>query len=451
MKLRKSFTLLLALLLALSALLGACGDSQNTPATSQTTAAGAATTSAGQAATTAAASTAPVKLTFSIWGNDTHVKMYQDMATKFKERYPNVTVEMQTIPFADYQQKLSIGLASKTAPDIAWVAERMIPQYMETNQLLDLSGLRNDSAYGFADVLPSTLELFKKGDQIYGVPFSTPPMLIFYNKSLFKEKGLKTPTELKQEGKWNYDEFFKAAKAITDPAKGVYGVKLVREWKTWSDPMLPLIWAFGGDVFNKETTQFALNSEQGSKAVQTYMDMIFKDGLHPKPGDQLAFETGKIGMYMDRYSNVTKARQVKDFEWDIAPMPAGPSGAATSLGLAGYSIMQSSKHPQEAMAFLKFISNKENMAITSQYFVPSRESVLRSDVFLKAAPQPSAESIQSAVLDQMKEARYSPAHRNWAKIDAAVLTQIDRLYTQSTSVKDALSAMEKEVTLLLKQ
>ncbi len=436
---RRLLSILVLMVLTLS-LMAACGDSA-TP-----------TTSAPTSAATSAAPTAsgPVKLTFSTWGNDAQNKLYQDMAVKFKEKYPNITVEVQAIPFADYQQKLSIMIASKTAPDVAWVVERSVPQLIESNQLADITSLKTDSAYNFADIYPSTLPLFKKGEQVFGIPFSTPPMILFYNKNLFKEKSLKTPTELYKEGNWTYDEFLKAAKTITDPSKGVYGVKLLRDWKNWIDPLLPIVWSYGADVFNKDTTQFALNSAEGLKAVQLYSDMLFKEQVHPKPGDQITFETGKLGMYTDRYSNVAKARLVKDFEWDIAPMPKGPAGAATSLGLAGYAVIQGTKHPLEALEWLKFISNKDGMSITSQYFVPPRESVLKSDIFLKAAPQPSPESIQMAVLDQMTNARYNPGHRNWAKVDAAVLGQMDRLYTQSISVKDALSTMEKEVNPLLK-
>jgi len=437
------------LVILLFTMLSACGDPTATTApivgTTATT-----TNTATSAATTAVLSTSPLKLTFSTWGNDAQNKIYQDLAVKFKEKYPNITVDVQAIPFADYSQKLSIMMASKTAPDVAWVVERSVPQLIEANQLVDISSLKNDSSYNFGDIIPATLAMFKKGEQVYGIPFSTPPMILFYNKNLFKEKGLKTPTELYKEGNWTYDEFQKAAKAITDPSKGVYGVKMLRDWKNWIDPLLPIVWSYGADVFNTDTTSFALNTPEGQKALQLYNDLIFKDQSHPKPGDQLTFETGKLGMYTDRYSNVAKTRAVKDFEWDIAPMPKGPAGAATSLGLAGYAVIQGTKYPAESLEWLKFISGKDGMSATSAYFVPPRESVLRSDVFLKAAPQPSPESIQMAVLDQMKGARYNPGHKNWAKVDAAVLTQMDRLYTQSVSVKDALAMMEKEVNPLLK-
>lgn len=390
-----------------------------------------------------------VKLQFSFWGNDAHKAMYEELIAKFKTLHPHIDVEIVTIPFADYQQKLSIMLASKTGPDVGWLAERMIPQFLESGQLVDISAsVKEDRDYQFDDLYPSTLELFTKEDKLYGIPFSTPPILLYYNKTLFEANGLKTPSELYAEGNWTYEEFLKAAKAIAKPEQGIYGVKLIREWKNWSDALLPLFWSHGADVFDETGTVFTLNSEEGRKALTIYSDMLFKDEVHPKPGDEITFETGKIGMFTDRYSYVSKARSITDFEWDIAPMPEGPYGRGTSLGYAGYSVFET-EHPEEAIEFLKFVTNAESMGVTSQYFVPARKSVLESDVFLKADPKPSPESIQVAVLDQMADARIAPGHKNWQQIDVKIQTLLDLLYTQSESVETLLERMETEVNPLL--
>lgn len=391
----------------------------------------------------------PVNLVFSIWGNETHKKMYEELLAEFKQTHEHINVEIQTIPFDDYQQKLSIMAASQTAPDVAWLAERMIPQFLESDQLLDISeSVKSDSNYNFADIYPSTLELFTKDGGLYGIPFSTPPGVMFYNKTLFEQNGLKTPLELVAEGNWTYEEFLKAARTIADPSQGIYGVKLIREWKNWADALLPLFWSHGADVFNEDGTAFALNTPEGAAALQLYTDMIFKDQVHPKPGDAITFDTGKIGMFTDRYSYVSTARAIEDFEWDIAPMPAGPNGRGTSMGFAGYSVFKTD-HPEEAMELLKFLTNESSMAVTSQFFVPSRKSILESDIFMNSHELPSAESIQIAILDQMDEARIAPGHRNWQQIDVKMQTLLDYIYTQTAPVEEVLQMMEDEINRLM--
>ncbi|MFS0723406.1 ABC transporter substrate-binding protein [Paenibacillus sp. 1P07SE] len=391
-----------------------------------------------------------VKLQFSIWGNDEHKGMYEGLLAEFKKTHDHIDVEIITIPFADYQQKLSIMAASKTAPDVGWLAERMIPQFIASGQLVDLSAsLKEDNDYNFADIYPSTLDLFTKDEALYGIPFSTPPGIIFYNRSLFEANNLKTPLELVAEGNWTYDSFLESARAIADPSQGVYGVRLNREWKNWYDALLPMFWAHGADVFNEDGTAFALNSAEGKQVLEMYNNMIFKDQVHPKPGDEITFETGKVGMYLDRYSYVSKARAITDYEWDIAPMPEGPHGRGTSMGYAGYSVFDT-EHPEEAMALLKFLTGAQAMGVTSQFFVPSRQSILESDIFLNADELPGKESIQIAVLDQMEQARVAPSHQNWQQIDVQMQTLLDLLYTQSMSVEDVLARMEQNITPLMK-
>ncbi len=452
---KKTYSLLVTILLVI-AVIGGCASSTNTNSNANGNSGAASSNGGKQAGANVGADNKqeekkPVKLQFSIWGNDAHKAMYEELIVEFKKTNPHVDVEIITIPFADYQQKLSIMLASKTGPDVGWLAERMIPQFLESGQLVDIaSDVKADDAYKFDDIYPSTLDIFSEGDKLYGIPFSTPPSLLYFNKTLFKEKGLKTPTELYAEGKWNYEEFLKAAKTITDPGKGIYGVKLIREWKNWADALLPLFWSHGTDVFNADGTAFALHSAEGQGALQLYNDMIFKDKVHPKPGDEIAFDAGKLGMFTDRYSYVSKARAITDFEWDIAPLPSGTHGRGTSLGYAGYSLFET-EHPEEAAAFLKFVTNAESMGVTSQFFVPSRKSVLESDVFKKSAPLPTPESIQVAVLDQMDEARIAPGHPNWQQIDVKMQTLLDYLYTQSESVEEVLKRMEADVNPLMKK
>ena len=390
-----------------------------------------------------------VKLAFSIWGSEAHKGMYEGIAAKYKEIHPHVSVDIQIIPYADYQQKMSIMLASKTAPDIAWVHEVMIPQLLATDQFLDISSVSTDVDYNFDDIFPSTLDMLKKDNKNYGVAFSTPPMLMTYNKTLFEAKGLKTPTELYKEGKWNFEEFLKAANAIADPKNGVYGLRTSGNWSNWTAALHWLIRSYGASILSPDGTTFTLNTPEGELALQTYIDMIFKDQSHPKPGDQTAFDSGKIGMQPGLYSAVAGFRSIKDFEWDIAPLPEGPGGSGVQMGYAGYAVMKDTKHPEEAISFLKFMSNKENMITTSEFFVPSRKSVIESDEFLNKYPHPSAESIKIALLDQLSKAWVFVVPANWQEINVKLGVDMDYLYTQQQTVKEVLEIMEKNASSLM--
>lgn len=389
----------------------------------------------------------PVELTFMMWGNEAHQEVYNKLIAKFNETHPNIKVKMESVPFPDYQQKITVLAAGRELPDVGWVAERMVPQFMENGLLEDVSSFKEDKEYNMDDFFPSTLDLFEKENKLYGIPFSTPPMVMFYNKDLFVKAGEKTPNEHVAAGTWNWEQFEKSATAIS--SDGVYGANFFRDWNTWI-ALLSHTWSNGGDLFNKDQSKFTWNSTEGIETLKMLERMMFKDSSHPKAGEQVAFDSGKIGMFFDVYSYVSAARNVKDFAWDIAPLPEGNEGRFPMLGQAGYGLFKGSKHPEEAKELLKFFTSQEGITETSTFFVPPRESVLSSDAFINQPNNPPKESIQRAVIDEMDNARLQAGHVEWQKIDTAIQFGFDELFGQLKEPEEILKGMEEKINPILK-
>ncbi|WP_368483004.1 sugar ABC transporter substrate-binding protein [Bacillus sp. MRMR6] len=389
----------------------------------------------------------PVELTFMMWGSEAHQEVYNKLIVKFNETHPNIKVKMESVPFPDYQQKITVLAAGRELPDVGWVAERMVPQFMENGLLEDVSSFQDDKEYNMDDFFPSTLDLFKKDNKLYGIPFSTPPMVMFYNKDVFVKAGEKTPNEHVAAGTWNWEQFEKSAKAIS--SDGVYGANFFRDWNTWI-ALLSHTWSNGGDLFNKDQSKFTWNSPEGVETLEMLQRMMFTDSSHPKAGEQVSFDSGKIGMFFDVYSYVSAARNVKDFAWDIAPLPEGSEGRFPMLGQAGYGLFKGSKHPEEAKELLKFFTSQVGITETSTFFVPPRESVLSSDQFVNQPNNPPAESIKRAVLDEMDNARLQAGHISWQKIDTAIQFGFDELFGQLKEPEEILKGMEEKINPILK-
>lgn len=194
-----------------------------------------------------------IELTFSTWGNENHIAVYEELLEAYYVDHPNVNVTIQTTPFPDYQQNMTVLAAGQELPDIGWAAERMVPQFIENNILADIGVLRQDESFNFDDILPGTITQYEVDDALYGVPFSSPPHIIYYNKTLFEEKGLDTPQELESRGDWTWEAFEEAAAVIAED-EGVYGANFFRAWETWEN-LLAHTRAEGGDLFNEETTE----------------------------------------------------------------------------------------------------------------------------------------------------------------------------------------------------
>src|SRR5690606_31558560 len=103
----------------------------------------------------------------------------------------------------------------------------------------------------------SLLDAFSRDGAQYGVPTSFSNVVLFYNKDLFEEAGVDTPTN-----DWTWDDVRTAAEALTDQEAGVWGayqpVSFHEFYKTLAQA--------GGQFLTDDGSQVAFNSPEGVRA-----------------------------------------------------------------------------------------------------------------------------------------------------------------------------------------
>jgi multiple sugar transport system substrate-binding protein len=391
----------------------------------------------------------PVELRFTVWtGNDAHLKMLNGIAAKYTAAHPNVTVKFDTIPYGDYPQKVALQLAGSNPPDAGWITESAAPSFIAAKSLLDIS--KQLAAYDFADFSKPACELWVRGNAVYGVPFSTSPLVIMYNKSLFAKAGVKTPADLIADKNWTWESFAGIARDVKAKT-GVYGFQTLDGTgytdNLWST-LVPVIRAYGGDVWN-DRGQCLIASPQAVQAVTLIHDMIYKDKSIVPPGEQADFFSGNAAMTISQISRVSKL-QGSGFEWSLAPLPKGPAGEAQVIGQAAIVAFKASKHQAEAADFVAFMTNKENVATMTAFFPPARVSVLDSEAFTKGNPLIAPEIMSSVVGYSLKNGKILPSHVNFQKIDLVARSSFDKLWKADANVQQVLTAVAADITPLLK-
>ncbi len=146
---------------------------------------------------------------------------------KVKKLMPEVELELDVQP-QDDSNKLKIYAASGNLPDIIQVTSGIIELFRLSDNLLVLDDYVKDT--GIEErILPVYRELLRAGDgHCYAVPRTAPSThLMFYNRSLFEENGVKVPE--------NYDEFLSAVKTFR--GKGITPLALFAK-ETWPGVML---------------------------------------------------------------------------------------------------------------------------------------------------------------------------------------------------------------------
>jgi multiple sugar transport system substrate-binding protein len=393
-------------------------------------------------ATTAGAQ--KVSLRFSTWAGGEGLALLQQLSKDYSAQNPDVQISVEVTPFADYGRKLAIQVASGDAPDVGWLAERDVPTFVSSGAVLNLSpALGKDKAFNLADFSLSTLSLWTRGQAVYGVPFSNSPLVLFYNKDLFQKAGIKDPLLQYSQAKWDYSGFQAASKAIKDKT-GAFGARVMRlDPKAWAGGLLAVIWSQGGGIYDK-SMKCQLNTSGSVSAFQLMSSMMFKDASMPRPGDQTAFESGRIGMYFD---NLSYSAQLKDaaFKWGVAPLPKGTAGRVTQLGQAGYVVFSKSRNQAEALKFLKFLGSAQTMARTAKFFPPPRVSVLKSPAYLGSNPAIPATSLKTAVVSQLSSARVLLTGTNWLRANDAITSGLDRVFQPGANLQGVLDDLCKQV------
>ncbi len=392
----------------------------------------------------------PVELRVTVWtGSDAHLNMLNNMAAGYTAEHPNVTAKFDTIPFTEYVPALTVQLAGSNPPDVGWILETSAPTFIEAGVLMELSEVVKK--YDYADFSKPALKLWERGDKVYGVPFSTSPFVMFYNKDLFAKAGAPTPGELLQSGEWTWEKFSEIAKTIKDKT-GVYGFQSVggqgynaRIFHT----LLPIVRAYGSDAWD-EQGNCLLNSPESVQAISLYHKMIFEDKSVVPPGDESDFFAGNAAMTISQISRTAKMKDVT-WEWDLAPMPKGPAGEAQVIGQAALVAFHSSKHNDIAADFVAFMTNKENVKTMTQFFPPARVSVMESEEFLTSNPLISPESMKAAVLAGLKKGLVLPSHPNFPKIELISKSEFDNLWRADADVQKVLDNVANAIQPLLKK
>lgn len=380
-------------------------------------------------------------LRVTVWtGSAPQLAMFNSFAEGFKKTHPDVNIKFQTIPAADYTQKLTFQLAGGNVPDLGWIMEDAAPAFEQAGLLMNLTPtLKNTEGYDLSDLAKPAMGLWEANGEIYAIPFSTSPFMIYFNKTLFDKAGLKTPLQLAENGQWTMEKWRQDAKALKDKT-GVWGFEF-KDGEGYDSrilhAMMPPIRAYGGYAWKKDDCGF--DKPKAVAAMTVLHDMVYKDKSIVPPGVQGDFFSGNAAMTINQISRVPNLADAK-FDWGIAPLPSGPAGEAPVIGQAGFAVFKQGKHPQLAAEFLAYMTNKKNSEIMDKYFPPARKSVVDGKQFVEgnSAIKPAQ---MKYVAQAIASGRVLPSNVNIPQIRAALKPTMDAFWKPDSDPKKAMSAV----------
>ena len=331
-------------------------------------------------------------LTFWSANNSFEIQHARELVNEWNTTNPQWRIKYQPVPEGRSSEEVILAaIVSKTTPDVyANIWPGVMQQYVEADIMVPLDQFADfDSIY--TDRVPKTLhDKFKsKNGGIYQFPWKSNPIVLYYNKSMFRDAGIPVPLK-------TYTEFFSAAEKLTLDTNGdgyidtwMMDVDINTEWwHRFFDFYTLFIAASGGQTFVTPERTIAFDSPEGL-AVFNFLRDGFSNGYFPNAffqGD--VFLQEKVAVHVSGPWNIAHLESYKPegFEYGFMPMPVPDSykgdtytyGDPKSIG-----IFKTSKHPEIAWKFVKFLMSKPAdlrlLEITNQ--LPVRKNMLTDKVF----------------------------------------------------------------------
>jgi multiple sugar transport system substrate-binding protein len=217
-------------------------------------------------------------------------KYWDSIAAAFHKANPGITVNVQTVNWTDFPNKVQTLVQNKQFPDI--LEGDTAPQFAQSHLLYA------DHEVLSPAVLHNLMPTFLKDGQYqgtdYGIPFTTSTRALYYNKKIFAKAGISSPPRTWAQLR---------ADAAAIKAKGYigYGMPLGSE-EAQAEAMLWFLGAGGGYV--NSGGSYAINSAQNVQALD-FMSQLAKAGdTQPSPGTTdrkdvwASFAQGRVGMML---------------------------------------------------------------------------------------------------------------------------------------------------------
>lgn len=297
-----------------------------------------------------------------VW-QPTTVAATKQIVASWNATHANIKVnEIQIDPNTVHDYMVT-NFAGGTAPDIVHDEAADLAGFTQQGYIADIRKLIPPSLK--ASIAPRIWDSVTFGRKVVAVPTLLQTYNVFANVDALKAAGVKLPTIAHP---WTWAEFRAASKKLT--GNGKFGVGWGLKFPT--AVTLSMALNYGGTFFyfDKAAGKWVVKvTPAESKFLTTVHDMIWQDGSIDPAGVGSSGGGVLPGFFAGKYAMTVQgnyaAQQMimsapKGFNWALLPLLKGTSQDQMADPQT-YSVTSQSQHKAEAVQFLAYLANAQNM------------------------------------------------------------------------------------------
>jgi alpha-1,4-digalacturonate transport system substrate-binding protein len=302
------------------------------------------------------------EITLSVlWFNDgNESEIFMNTISGYLAANPNVKIEMQLVPFGDYEKQLKLMIAGGNPPDLARITNNHVAMFQDNLVSLTDKVANIDQITAGFNKASLTLATGANG-KLVALPTEATANGMLVNVDLYENAGI----DIKKLSKtWNWDQWYDAMKKVVAANDGLeYGLGFDFSPHRWST----LLYAAGGNFLNESGTGMGFNTPEALDTLN-FFKKLHDDKLIPasvwmgSENPSELFKAGLVASHIGGSWNINSYnKDITGFKWAAVNMPVRKIRSSVAGGKF-IGVFEGAENEKAALDLMLYFSEKEQNA-----------------------------------------------------------------------------------------
>ncbi len=443
-----------------------------------------------------AASAGIATVTFRLW-DPAAADAYRESFDAFNAIHRDIHVDVEVVPEESYASRAATDLAEGTMADIFWTTSDAVAAHAHAGDLVELNEALGDD---LGEWEPAVTELYTREGNLWAVPQVWDSTVLFYNTELVDRAGVDPttltwdPATVRERPAPEEDEATDAGSteqtsSVSSAPAGPTAEDATEQRPdateaptadpTPGDTLRQAVRALTRDSAGRAATEegfdpddvveYGINTDLTAPAV--WLPFLAQLGGAPTAGDGFTlagpegvatfsylaelpaapvvespapardvFTEGRMALFQSTSATMRHLAQHAEIDWGVAPVPAGPDGAASIVDGVGAAANAASDDLEATAEVLRWLASTDGQSALASHGIGVPAATGAQDLFVRAWADRGVDAAAALDTGEAVTAASGPRAQEVLEAVRPVLAEI---YRGERPVGEALTAAQQ--------